>query len=275
MPVILCPLCQTALLREEKQWRCSNGHGFDVAREGYVNLLPVQHKKSRQPGDAGEMVKARREFLAAGYYQPLRDAVVALLQEIKPEHVLDIGCGEGYYTQAMAGVAADVVGLDIAKPAIQMAAKRCKGPLWLVGSSAHLPLADASVDLVTSLFSPLPVVEMARVLRPGGKLLVVTPAAEHLRTVREALFETLVPHQPEKFLTVLGPQFQCVSEQTLVVPMALSQAALRQLLLMTPYVWRAKADRRAALEAQACLQTDAVFTLYLLEAISCKTNAAD
>lgn len=268
MPVILCPLCQTTLARDDKQWQCSNGHSFDVAREGYVNLLPVQHKKSLQPGDAGDMVKARREFLAAGYYQPLRDTVVTLLQHIKPEHVLDIGCGEGYYTQAMAEVAADVVGLDIAKPAIQLAAKRCKGPLWLVGGSAHLPLADASIDLVTSLFSPLPVVEMARVLRPGGKLLVVTPAAEHLRTVREALFETLVPHQPEKFLTVLGPQFQCVSEQTLTVPLMLSQTALRQLLLMTPYVWRAKADCRAALEARESLQTEAVFTLFLLEKIA-------
>lgn len=268
MPVILCPLCQAVLAREDKQWRCSNGHSFDVAREGYVNLLPVQHKKSLQPGDASDMVKARREFLAAGYYQPLRDAVVAMLQEINPEHVLDIGCGEGYYTQAMADVAADVVGLDIAKPAIQLAAKRCKGPLWLVGGSARLPLADASMDLVTSLFSPLPVDEMARVLRPGGKLLVVTPAADHLRSMREALFETLVPHQPEKFLTVLGPQFQCISEQTLAVPLVLSQTALRQLLLMTPYVWRAKAERRAALEAEEHLQTDAVFTLYLLEKIS-------
>lgn len=265
MPVIICPLCQAVLTRDEKNWHCDNGHGFDVARDGYVNLLPVQHKKSLNPGDADDMVKARREFLAAGHYQPLRDAVIEVLTSLQATRLLDIGCGEGYYTHAMAEIVEDVVGMDIAKPAIQLAARCNKKPLWLVGSSAHLPLATHSVDVVTSFFSPLPAAEMARVLIPGGHLLVVTPAEEHLRTVREALFEVLIPHQPDKFLTLLAPHFECVSRQEIRFPLALTPTTLRQLLLMTPYVWRAKADRRAALEAQGGVLTDAAFTLFLLK----------
>lgn len=265
MSVIICPLCQAVLVRAEKHWQCAHGHVFDVAREGYVNLLPVQHKKSRQPGDAGDMVKARRDFLAAGHYQPLRDAVVEVLARLQPPSVLDIGCGEGYYTQAMACVVSDVVGLDIAKPAVQLAAKRCKGPVWLVAGGARLPVADASVAVVTSLFSPLPRDEMARVLQPGGHLLVVTPGPAHLGSLREALFDTLIPHHPEKFLDVLAPQFHCVSRQDLAFPLSLTQAAVHQLLLMTPYAFRAKPERRAALEACSALQTEAAFTLFLLQ----------
>lgn len=267
MSVIICPLCQAILSRAEKTWQCANGHGFDVAREGYVNLLPVQHKKSRQPGDADDMVRARREFLAGGHYQPLRDAVVALVQSLAPASLLDIGCGEGYYTQAMAEVVPEVIGIDIAKPAVQLAARRCKGPTWLVAGGARLPLADQSVALVTSLFSPLPTLEMARVLEPGGHLLVVTPAPLHLGTVREALFDSVIPHEPDKFLATLAPHFECVTRQEVHFPLALTQETLRQLLLMTPYVWRAKADKRAALEAQPGIQTEAAFTLFVLQKV--------
>lgn len=264
MPVIICPLCQAVLARDAKRWHCVNGHGFDVAREGYVNLLPVQHKKSRQPGDADDMVRARREFLAGGHYQPLRDAVVAQVQSLAPASLLDIGCGEGYYTQAMAAVVPDVIGLDIAKPAVQLAARRCKGPTWLVAGGARLPVGDQSVALVTSLFSPLPTSEMARVLVPEGHLLVVTPAPLHLGTLREALFDSVFPHEPDKFLVTLAPHFECISREEIRFPLQLSQQALRQLLLMTPYVWRARADKRAALEALSSLQTEAAFTCFLL-----------
>lgn len=250
---------------DAKVWRCPQGHSFDVAREGYVNLLPVQHKKSREPGDAGDMVQARREFLSAGYYEPLRQRVVETLKALQPASLLDIGCGEGYYTDAMADVVADVVGLDIAKPAIQAAAKRNKKPHWLVAGSAHLPMADSSVAMATSLFSPLPMDEMARVLEPAGHLLLVTPGPDHLASIRTDLFDSLIPHEPEKFLAQLAPRFNCISRQDIRVPLALSQTALRQLLLMTPYVWRAKAEKRAAVEALDSIQTEAVFTLFLLQ----------
>ena len=233
-----------------------------------MNLLPVQQKKSKEPGDAVAMVQARRDFLAAGHYQPLRSAVVDMLKPLQPASLVDIGCGEGYYTHAMAKWVSDVVGLDIAKPAIRYAAKSDKKIQWLVANGAHLPLADHSADMVTSLFSPLPVEEMARVLKPGGYLLMVTPGANHLGSIRSALFESLIPHQPDKFLQHLAPRFTLIQREEIRFPLTLPQAALRLVLMMTPYAWRAKAEQRAAVEARESMDTEAEFTIFLLKEVS-------
>lgn len=261
----ICPLCRSALLAQTPSWRCEQGHGFDVAREGYVNLLPVQHKKSLSPGDTAESVQARRDFLAAGYYQPLRDALSGLLRPLGMMSLLDLGCGEGYYTGALREVVPAVVGLDIAKPAVRLAAKRHRDITWLVASGAQLPLADASLDGVSSLFSPLPVAEMTRVLQPGGHVLVVTPAREHLWAVREALFGEVRAHEPDKFLAGFESDFTLARREVVRSPLMLPQRALRDLLAMTPYAWKAKAERRAALEARDGFVTEAAFSVMLFQ----------
>lgn len=246
-------------------WSCARGHSFDVAREGYVNLLPVQHKNSREPGDNPEMVVARREFLQTGHYQPLRDALVALLAPLRAQHLLDMGCGEGYYTSAFTAIAPTVIGLDIAKPAIQMAAKRFRDITWLVGSGASLPVAIASMDVVTSLFCPLQISEMVRVLKPGGHVLVVTPAPDHLWAIREKLFDEVRAHAPEKFLAGFEAQFDLRSQQEVRCSLSLTQKTLKQLLLMTPYAWKAKPEKRAALEASETFSTQAAFSYLLFQ----------
>ena len=265
MSLFICPLCRALLQPEAKVWRCALGHSFDVAREGYVNLLPVQHKHSREPGDNAGMVTARREFLQAGHYQPLREAAVALLAPLQAQTLLDLGCGEGYYSGAFRAIAPTVIGLDIAKPAVRLAAKRLRELTWLVATATSLPLADASVDIVSSLFSPLPIAEMQRVLKPGGLVLVVTPAAEHLWTIREQLFEQVRAHDPDKFLAGFAAQVELQQRRQLHFPLQLTQQSLRQLLLMTPYAWKAKPDRRAALEANEDFATEAAFTLLLFQ----------
>lgn len=277
MASLICPLCRTDLTRGLARsepgtraggaaWRCHNGHSFDVAREGYVNLLPVQHKHSRAPGDNPDMIRARRAFLDAGHYQPLRDAVLALLRPLQAGSVLDIGCGEGYYTRALATVIPEVIGLDIARDAVKLAAKRDPGITWLVATSAQLPLADHSVDLVCSLFSPLPAAEIARVLKPGGHLLVVTPGPEHLLTIREQLFAEVRPHRPEKFVVELQDALPLRRQTELRFDLLLDCTAREQLLLMTPYAWRATAEHRARLTgpgAPARFTAGAAFTLLL------------
>jgi 23S rRNA (guanine745-N1)-methyltransferase len=263
MPSIICPICRLAVEQQAKTWICAKGHSFDVAREGYVNLLPVQHKHSREPGDAADMLKARREFLNAGYYQGLREAVLNLLAPLQAHSLLDVGCGEGYYTGAFTTIATDITGLDIAKPAIQLAARRFQGITWLVGSGAVLPIADASVDIVCSLFSQLHIDEMVRVLRPGGHVLVVTPASDHLHAVRAALFEEVRLHEPGKFIAGFEERFELRSREEVRFPLNLTQHSLQQLLLMTPYVWKAKPEKREALEASESFDTNAAFTLLL------------
>ncbi len=263
MTTIICPLCGRPLARAPRIWRCAQGHSFDVAREGYINLLPVQHKNSRDPGDDPQMVMARREFLHAGHYQPLRAAVLALLAPLQLRSLLDIGCGEGYYTGAFTEVAAEVIGVDIARPAIRLAAKSLPGITWLVGSGALLPLADASVDLVSSLFTQLHVDEMRRVLRPGGHVLVVTPAPDHLWSVRARLFDTVRAHDPDKFLAGFAALFELHRRQELRFRLNLTQATLQQLLRMTPYAWKARPERCTALAASDAFTTDAAFSLLL------------
>lgn len=265
MATIICPLCRHVLERGEKVWRCEKGHSFDVAREGYVNLLPVQHKNSRDPGDDPQMVLARREFLQAGYYQPLRDAVLKLLAPLKAQSVLDIGCGEGYYTDVFTQVASEVVGLDIARPAVRLAAKRYPGITWLVGSGALLPIANASIDIISNMFTQLHIDEMQRVLKPHGYVLVVTPAPDHLWSMREQLFDEVRAHDPDKFMAGFDASFELQSHQQVRFDLSLNQQGLRQLLQMTPYAWKAKQEKREVLESMAALTTEAAFSLILFK----------
>lgn len=264
MIAFLCPVCRESLPRGPSPWKCTKGHSFDAAREGYVNLLLAQQKSSRDPGDSAEMIRARAEFLQAGHYAPLRDAVSAMLASVSAGDLLDLGCGEGYYTQALAAVARETVGLDISKPAIQHAAKRNRSITWIVASGARLPLADGTLDAIACLFTPLHVAEMLRTLRPGGHVLVVTPAPEHLWTLRERLFEDVQRHEPDKFLPAFEAGFELQEQNEVRFPLHLAQPDLQRLLMMTPYAWKAKLDRRNAVEQLPELDTAAAFRLMLL-----------
>lgn len=263
--MIICPLCQQALTLDVKRWFCVNSHSFDVAKEGYVNLLPVQYKKSLSPGDTTEAVQARRAFLQAGYYQPLRDAIQQTLAPLNAQYILDIGCGEGYYTSVMSNLADHVVGLDIAKPAVQIAAKRYQSITWVVASGAKLPFSEQSMDVVTSFFSPLPLDEMIRVLKPNGHVLMVTPAPNHLVSMRAALFDEVQPHTPEKFIRHMDTAFTLVDEQIVSYDLVLDQDSLKNLIAMTPYAWKARAEKRAHLEAQTAFNSQASFQIYLFK----------
>jgi 23S rRNA (guanine745-N1)-methyltransferase len=264
MIAITCPLCRQPLARDARTWRCTAGHAFDVAREGYVNLLPVQQRHSRQPGDNPAMVRARHDFLAAGHYAPLRAALLDLVRPLAPRRLVDIGCGEGWYTGALATLAEETVGIDIAKDAVRLAARQYPAATWLVAGSARLPLGDGSVDLATALFSPVSATEAARVLAADGHLLLAMPAADHLQALRAALFDEVRPHDPDKALVALGDAFELQTTADVRFALQLDQAALCNLLAMTPYAWRATPQKRAALEACTELATEAAFRLVLL-----------
>lgn len=257
--VLRCPICAGTFTYEARSWRCATGHAFDVAREGYVNLMPVQHKHSREPGDTPASIAARRAFLDAGHYAPLRDALVRMLPPA--QDLVDIGCGEGYYTAALTAVAPNVAGIDIAKPAVRLAARRHPGITWIVGSGARLPIADASIDTVCTLFTPLHPAEIARVLRDDGEMVLATPAEAHLHALRAGLFERVEPHVPGKFRVAVEPWLEYVEQHEIRHPLQLDRAALNALLEMTPYAWKARPERRAAMQMQDGLETEAAFVL--------------
>ncbi|WP_291354926.1 putative RNA methyltransferase [Acinetobacter sp. UBA3106] len=265
MNLLMCPVCREALHLNEKTWRCANQHSYDVAKQGYVNLHVVQHKHSKQPGDTPESVQARRAFLSAGFYAPLQQAVVKKIRELRIENLLDIGCGEGYYTDAMQAEVLQCIGVDIAKNAVQVAAKLNKNVTWVVGTGATLPVLDHSINLCTSLFSPIPKDEILRVLKPEAYFMVVTPAPEHLYAMREALFEEVNPHEPHKFVTQLEDVFELVEESVVDAPFTLSQADLKNLIAMTPYAYKAKPERRQALEQLEQFELKAQFQIYLFK----------
>lgn len=263
--ILMCHVCRQPLNLTERTWRCEQGHSYDVAKQGYVNLHVVQHKHSKNPGDTPESVDARRAFLQGGYYQPLQQAVVALLKQLDVKSILDIGCGEGYYTSAMQQVVEQCVGVDIAKTAVQRAAKLNPKVTWVVGTGATLPVLDQSMDACTSLFSPIPQTEIARVLKDDGYLIVVTPASEHLYAMREALFEQVNPHTPEKFVEQLQDLFELKQEQIIDAPFLLDQQALKNLIAMTPYAYKASPERRLQLEQQLQLEVTASFQIYIFQ----------
>lgn len=265
MNLLMCPVCRQALVLKDKTWRCASNHSYDVAKQGYVNLHVVQHKHSKNPGDTPESVQARRGFLSAGFYALLQQAVVKIIANLKIENLLDIGCGEGYYTDAMQSEVLQCVGVDIAKNAVQVAAKLNKDVTWVVGTGAVLPVLDASIDLCTSLFSPIPEQEILRVLKDQGYLMVVTPATEHLYAMREALFEEVNPHEPHKFVEQLSANFELIQDVVIDAPMSLQQQDLKNLIAMTPYAYKAKPELRQTLEQNTKFNLKAQFQIYLFQ----------
>lgn len=249
-----CPLDGAPLLRQGMSLRCAAGHSFDLASQGYVNLLPVQNKRSLDPGDSKEMVAARRRFLGAGHYTPIAATMSRLvLEAAQPEHplaCLDAGCGEGYYLRQLeaaalaSGLTLDVLGLDISKWAVLAAAKQDRQASWVVGSNAALPVPPQSLDCVLCMFGFPVHAEFARVLKPGGLLLQVDSGPDHLRELREIIYPSLKAPKAESADAPAG--FSAAGSERLRCEIRVEgAAAIADLLAMTPHLYRATAEGRA------------------------------
>ncbi len=184
--MLVCPVCERPLAAGTAALRCDAGHAFDLARQGYVNLLPG----GARPGtaDSEPMVRARADFLAAGHYAALADAIAGAAPA-GVRDVLDAGAGTGYYLRAVleARPEAAGLGLDLSKFALRRAARahpRGRAAVWDLWRP--LPVRTGAADLVLNVFAPRNPAEFHRVLRPDGTLLVVVPAADHLAELRAA-----------------------------------------------------------------------------------------
>ncbi|CAM3402713.1 23S rRNA (guanine(745)-N(1))-methyltransferase [Xenorhabdus nematophila] len=261
-----CPLCHLPLLFSHHQWRCENNHQFDCAKEGYVNLLPVQHKRSKEPGDSAEMMQARRAFLHSGHYHALQQKSIELLDEYLPENaeiLLDMGCGEGYYTavvqeQLNLHRKLAVYGLDVAKVAVRYGARRYPGVNFCVASSHRLPFAERSVDGILRIYAPCKATELARVVKQHGIVLTVTPGPRHLYQLKELIYQEVHLH-PENREQWDG--FELISEKTLGYEMLLNGEQAHNLLQMTPFAWRASEEVKAHLMSKEQFNCEADFTL--------------
>ncbi|RUO64718.1 putative RNA methyltransferase [Idiomarina ramblicola] len=255
----ICPLDGKPLHLNERSWRCDNNHSYDVAKQGYVNLLPVQNKRSKDPGDSKAMVQARREYLEQGYYQPLAQALANTVLAEGDQALLDAGCGEGYYLRCIIeqaeqnGTDLSVAGLDISKWAVQAAAKRDKRLSWMVASNSSIPLADNSVDTILCVFGFPVADEFKRVLKPGGRLIMMDPAADHLKELKTIIYSEI--KTKNETLPIADPDFELASEQKVAFPVSLaSNQAIKDLLTMTPHLYRTSAEGRERAEALSSLK---------------------
>jgi len=257
---LLCPLDQYPLHRDGKTWRCSNNHCFDIAKQGYVNLLPVQNKKSLDPGDSQIMIQARRQFLDSGAYAPLGQALAEAVAELCGQRgelaILDAGCGEGYYLNtvctnllnARPELALTATGLDISKWAVRTTRSRNSGINGLVASNRQIPLPDNSQDILLCTFGFPVFSEFQRVVKAGGHIVMIDPGPEHLIELRQQIYEEIRRSPPASLAAGLNDKWQLSNDTALRFSTPkLSAELFEQLLIMTPHLYRAsKAGRERA-----------------------------
>jgi len=263
-PDFLCPICAYSLVQKNKSFKCENSHSFDCAKEGYVNLLPVQHKKSKQPGDNRAMVNARKLFLENGFYDLIIAPSIKLIDQYsKTPTTLDIGCGDGYFTSKIFSNLAEPkinYGMDISKEAVKTAAKRDKSINWFVASSNNFPLPDESVDVILKINSPLNYQNSHKKLSENGFVISITPGEKHLYELKSHIYNTAQTHETE----VLPKNYKLLETVNLNDTLTLqNQNEIEQLFMMTPFYWNASQTAKQKIAALSELTTEIAFSIHV------------
>lgn len=190
--ILVCPKCGESLDTDGKSLRCKNGHCYDISKEGYVNLILSSGKNGDMIGDSAEMAKSRRAFLEKDYFSALSDKIAELIASYTDNcpDVVDICCGEGYYSQkVLERKKCRLYGFDLSKTMVKLAAKRRLDATFFAANLSHIPIKDASVDAAFHLFAPFHEKEFSRILKDDGVLLTAVPGKEHLYSLKEAVYD--------------------------------------------------------------------------------------
>ena len=236
-----CPICQEALDLVQQSLACPNRHPFDLAKFGYVNLAP-QVKASKDYDK--ENFQNRQLVLENAFYDHILNALSECLSPLAhPVNILDIGCGEGYYSRSLQERHPDhsFYAFDLSKESIQLAAKSDQEwkVKWFVGDLAHLPLLDQSMDLLLDIFSPANYQEFKRVLAPDGRLIKVIPTATHLQEIRQKVKDHLdqVDYSNEQIIQHFSDHFTIENTIHCQERFELTPALREALLSMTPLLF--------------------------------------
>lgn len=206
--IVCCPVCNGFLRQAGKIVVCENGHSYDMAKEGYVNLLLSNDKNSKNPGDNKLMLTARKDFLNSGAYEKLLDSIIKIVKDhVMPQsNVVEAGCGEGYYISNISNYLAynNYYAFDISKEAIRLASKRQDKVNYYVASSYNSLIKDGTVDCLLVVFAPFVEEEFSRILSNGGVCIVVTPNDDHLLEIKKELYKNVkeAPRREYKYFSV-------------------------------------------------------------------------
>lgn len=269
--IFRCPICKLPLKDTGLALKCDGGHNFDRAAQGYVHLLPPNKMHAKLPGDSREMVAARHRFLEAGFYQLFRDRICSMISDelggsISPL-LIDAGCGEGYYTDAVR-LALETVcpspivcGFDISKLAVKTAAVRSRKLHLAVASCFEIPIQDACADALLSVFSPIVPTEFARVLKPGGIMILAVAGERHLLGLKQLLYETpyLNTYQETSYSGFTFENRLPVRTHAVLADNGL----ITDLFAMTPYYWKTPVEGSRRLQQATQLETELGFDLLI------------
>lgn len=259
--VFRCPVCKKRLVRNGESMKCESNHSFDISSANYVNLAMNQSGKTH--GDDALMVNARRNFLSGGYYEKLKKEICLAVENAGGITVLDAGCGEGYYTYALGGIAGTTVyGIDVSKKAVMRAGKLCRGDkfgTFCVGSVYSMPYTDDSFDVIVNIFSPLAYEEYRRVLKSGGKLVMAVPNPEHLIQLKRAVYDE-IRIKEESDDTLCG--FEMINKKRVNYTFTPKDTeAIEDLFAMTPYYYTTPAEKRSRLTSNGIFDITADFSV--------------
>ncbi len=260
--LFICPVCGYPLLPEENRLVCTNTgtkktHSFDLSAAGYVNLAPP----SKPSGDNKAMVKARSEFLCAGYYEPIANALCEAVRDYAPPHpvIADAGCGEGYYTNKLSTVSKMTVGIDLSKEAITAGAKAAKREnisdkvSYAVAGIFEMPLKSEGFDVLVSLFAPIAENEFSRVLKDNGIFICVCAGPGHLMGLKEFLYSKTYENTSR---ADLPRDFEFIEKRHVEYTIEVrSNEHIYDLFTMTPYFYRTPKEASERLKALDKLET--------------------
>ena len=263
--LLLCPVCKENLIKDvlNKMYKCENNHTYDIAKEGYVNLLISNQKRSKNPGDSKEMVLARVEFLSKGYYGLLSDKINQMIVESLNKdnndkfNIMDLGCGEGYYLTNLKNymdeknIKANYYGMDVSKEAVKYASKTNKDCVWAVGNNFHIPAENKSIDCILSVFSPIDIDECNRVLKDDGVFVRVLPRTNHLIQLRNIIYSEV--HLNEKVYKANDEENEYIKESNVTIDINLNKEEIISLLKMTPHYWKSTAENKEKLDSYESL----------------------
>ena len=266
MTKFICPICKTPLAGE-RSLKCENGHCFDRAKSGYINLLSG---KGGNHGDPKDMVLARKSFLDKGYYEPLRENVADTAKDITPNNgtLLDCGCGECYYTDRIKELLPDahVMGIDVSKDAVNYGCKRNKSLDLAVASVYAMPVADSFVDTAVSIFAPCAAEEFARVLKPGGHLIMAIGGEDHLWSLKKAVYDTPYKNEVADY-SMKGFEFIGKKNLKYIIDLACTED-IKNLFSMTPYYHKTSQSDMVKLDELNTLTTEIEFEILIYKKVS-------